>query len=144
MQCPSINHGGHTLGGALPYFPLRKKLIKQERQEEKDITTYASAIKTATMTNPIAPSLPYIDKDTHLKIYTCMMHAHIMNITGPGCYEEEPNATLTANKLPNIKIPKAPNSKKLIKILSSVGRLMDLMGSLLLFSETVPPCFHLA
>ena len=71
------------------------------------------------MINLTGPSLPHIHKDTHLKIYPCMLHAHIVNIIEPDCYEKELNATLTANKLPNIKIPTIPDSMKLINIMTS-------------------------
>ncbi len=47
-----------------------------------------------------------------------MIHAHIMNLTEPGCYERVLNSTFTANNLPNIKIPEAPDSRKLIKIMT--------------------------
>ncbi len=51
-----------------------------------------------------------ISKDEHLNIYSCMIHAHLMNVTEPGSYANELIATLKANSLPQINLPNTPNS----------------------------------
>ncbi|MPC59532.1 hypothetical protein E2C01_053556 [Portunus trituberculatus] len=93
----------------------KRKAIKQKREKDKDTNTYANIVKsTVSPWATTGSTTPPIDKDTHLKIYSCMIHAHTMNIIEPDCYEKELNATLTANNLPSIKIHHTPNSSKLL------------------------------
>lgn len=101
--------------------PMRKDIIRQKREKEKENKTYANVISHQSTPWNMAASPP-VNKETHLKIYACMLHAHILNITEPGCYEKELNSTLTANNLPTIKIPKTPDSNKFIKILTQEER----------------------
>ncbi len=97
--------------------PMRKTAIKEKREMNKNTNTYAGAAKNTASTQSFSAHTN-IDKDLHLKIYSCMLHAHIMNISEPGCFEAELNATFTANNLPTIKIPRTPKSDLLIKKLT--------------------------
>ena len=51
-----------------------------------------------------------------------MIHAHLMNVAEPGCYMTELKATLEANSLPSIKIPRMSNSTKLLSTLSQIEK----------------------
>ena len=96
---------------------IRKEAIKKKRQEEKEKLTYAQTTKPNTITaTHIGPT--QISRHSHLQIYSCMIHAHLMNVIEPGSYEMELNATLADNNLPTIKITKTPNSVKLLSILT--------------------------
>lgn len=64
-----------------------------------------------------------------------MIHAHLMNVVEPGSYEKELNATLKENKLPQIKIPKTPNSSKLLSLLADTEKL-SLMETEELLTDT--------
>ena len=55
-----------------------------------------------------------------------MIHAHLMNVIEPGNYEKELNATLIENNLPPIKIPKCPNSSKLLSVLADGEKLAEM------------------
>ncbi len=57
-----------------------------------------------------------------------MIHAHLMNVIEPGSYANELNATLKENSLPQINLPKNPNSTKLhLAILADGEKLVDMM-----------------
>ena len=72
---------------------IRKEAIKKKRQEEKEKLTYAQTTKPNTITaTHIGPT--QISRYSHLQIYSCMIHAHLMNVMEPGSYEMELNATL--------------------------------------------------
>lgn len=98
--------------------PARKEAIKKKRLEEREKTTYSQVTKTNTTINNRYNGITHINKEEHLKIYSCMIHAHLMNVIEPGSFEKELNATLKENNLPAIKIPNTPNSSKLLATLA--------------------------
>lgn len=98
--------------------PKRKIVISNKREARKNITSFSQAVTKSTTSMPSA--VPAFSNEAHLKIYTCMIHAHIVNIAEPGSYEKELNATLKANNLPMIKIPNNPPSSKFLNKLSQL------------------------
>ena len=98
--------------------PKRKEAVKKKRLEENNKTTYSQMIKTNSASANYNPGTTQINKEEHLKIYSCMLHAHLMNVIEPGSFEKELNATLKINNLPEIKIPTPPNSSKLLSTLA--------------------------
>ena len=102
----------------------RKEILKQKRKEETEQTklTYAgvtltqpqSVISHANMYGP-----PTITREDTLLINICVSHAHYVNASNPGSYEEELNRILTANKLPNVKIPSTPDSRKILSTIAN-------------------------
>lgn len=87
----------------------RKTILTNKRQNDNTNMTYSQVTKQVPDT-----SIPTMSNEAHLKIFTCMLHAHFQNMAEPGTYETELNNLLRANKLPPIKIPKNPASSKII------------------------------
>ena len=95
--------------------PIRKDVIKNKRlaQDKTTQITYSQATQKNTQ-NTTSNQSPNINNETHAKIFTCIIHAHLANIASPGSYEKELNSMLTLNNLPNIKAPSNPQSNKII------------------------------
>lgn len=93
--------------------PKRKEAITNKRKEDREQKeeTYTNVTKRS-INAPTPPTT--IPSDTHAKIFTCMMHAHFMNMANPGSYEEELNKILELNNLPTIKVPSNPPSASII------------------------------
>ena len=116
-----INCGGdhRTLANKCP---LRKKVNEEKRKEKlaAKTRTYSQAtqkpnpITLQNTTNP--PSWSFIDKDTNIKIASCMMHAHFLNSLNPGCFNEELNKLYKVNNLSSIIIPEDPPSRELLSL----------------------------
>ncbi len=100
----------------------RKEILTEKRRKETERSkqTYAGISSNATtharhtITQGPSYTAPTITREETLKINICIARAHYMNIENPGTYEEELNKILTLNKLPSIKIPSNPNSKKIL------------------------------
>lgn len=109
----------------------RKEVIKKMRQEEneKGENTYAQATKTLNDPDIANMGKLQIDKSAHMKIYSSLIHAHMMNVINPGSFESELNATLEINNLPTIKIPRVPNSAKLLATISNLESKTDGMDT---------------
>ncbi|MPC48298.1 hypothetical protein E2C01_042066 [Portunus trituberculatus] len=101
---------------------LRKDGIKKKREEEKNRGTYSEITKMNANPINITTPTPLITREEHLKIYSCVMNAHFMNVSDPGCYEKELNTLLADNNLPPIKISKTPNSSKLLAMIVDVEK----------------------
>lgn len=80
--------------------------MKNKRGDKKS-RIYSLTVKTSTT----ATTTP-IDKESHLKIFTRIMHAHIMNVREPGAYATEPEI-LQLNNLPCISAPHNPPLQKI-------------------------------
>lgn len=93
---------------------LKKGSDKKEKRRREGKNNIRSNNKNANSTNNNTTTTP-VNKE-HLNIYSCMIHAHLMNVIEPGSYEAELNATLKENNLPPIKIPKNPNSSKPLSV----------------------------
>ena len=116
-----INCGGdhRTLANKCPV----RKRVKEEKRKEKQAAktrTYSQATQQpnpATHQSTINPtSWSFADKDTNIKIASCMMHAHFLNSLNPGCFNEELNKLYKANNLPSIIIPEDPPSKEILNL----------------------------
>lgn len=83
--------------------------MKNKRGDKKS-RIYSLTVKTSTT----ATTTP-IDKESHLKIFTRIMHAHIMNVREPGAYATEPEI-LQLNNLPCISAPHNPPLQKITEI----------------------------
>ncbi len=93
----------------------RKKAVNNKRQSNTPHSsggTYSGKLKA----NNVQTQSINIDSETPVKILTCMIHAHLLNIANPGSYGKELNSTLKANNLPGIIVPTNPDSSKIINI----------------------------
>ena len=99
--------------------PKRKEIIKNKRDEVKDNKSYSQAVKTNTNTAVTNTATP-VDKEIHTKIFTCIMHAHVMNMAEPGTYAIELNKILKLNNLPCINAPQNPPSKKIFTTVTQI------------------------
>ena len=93
--------------------PMRKK-AKEEKRREKQTTTYSQI----TQNNPTQniPKVNLIDRETNLKIHSCMTHAHYLNSVNPGTFNIELQKLYKANNLPTIIIPEDPPSKLILNL----------------------------
>lgn len=99
--------------------PLRKEIINLKRNAgESNPTSYKEAAKHS-MPNQAAANPGTITTEIHLTIFTCMLHAHFVNIANPGTYSTVLNKTLKLNDLPEIKIPDDPPSEQIIGAFSN-------------------------
>ena len=104
---------------------MRKDAIKKKRNEEK--VTYSETLKTNITPNVQPLGLMPTHDNVYIIIYSCMIHTHLMNVIEPGCYEEELKATLKENNLPSIKIPRVPDSSKLLSTLANLETRTNVM-----------------
>lgn len=131
-QCINCGENHRTLSMRCK---MRKDVIKMKREEEKETASYSQITKTNNIPTMNNSTSTQISREDHFKIYSCMIHAHLMNVVEPGSYEKELNATLKENKLPQIKIPKTPNSSKLLSLLADTEKL-SLMETEELLTDT--------
>lgn len=104
--------------------PKRKEIINNKKKQDRDSQTesYNTVAKKniGTRQTDIAAqaiaSTNSIKPDIHTKIFTCIMHAHVVNIANPGSYEEELKKMLKMNNLITIKAPSNPPSAKILNI----------------------------
>lgn len=100
--------------------PKRKEIINKKRKEgDNNTKNYSEAVIKNTQIT--IPSQPIINTETHLKIYSCMLHAHFQNASKPGTYSTELNKLFRANNLPEIIIPSEPDSDKIISAITRTG-----------------------
>lgn len=100
---------------------------QEKKNAEKEAATNAQITKTNIAAGNFIPPTTQISNEAHLKIYSCMIHTHLMNATEPGNSEKELQATLKENGLPVIKIPKVPDSAKLLSALSQMKKIGGVM-----------------
>ena len=127
-KCINCNEDHRTLSMKCP---KRKDVIKKLREEEqeKGKNSYAQTTKTIKDPDIAGVGKIQIDKISHMKIYSSMIHAHMMNVIEPGCFESELKATFEINNLPAIKIPRAPNSVKLLATMTELEKKTDVMDT---------------
>lgn len=66
--------------------PKKKELINNKRKEAEN-KTYANITGGGIITNSGKANPPNIDNNTHTKIFTIMLNAHLINTANPGTYE---------------------------------------------------------
>lgn len=88
-------------------YPKRKEILNDKREKEKVTKTYSQTVMNTTKTSPTS-----IDREVRVKIFTCIMHLQLMNITELGTYAKELNKTLTRNNLPKINAQHNPRSEQ--------------------------------
>lgn len=99
--------------------PERKEIINQKRKEsENSPKTHKEAITKNTVAAQLTISQTPDTTDT-LNFFSCMMHAHLLNIGSPGSYNYELKKIFKLNNLPEIKMPEEPNSYKIIGAFAS-------------------------
>lgn len=97
--------------------PKRKEVVNGKRKEEREEkkTGYSAAAKKNIQGAPtVASGQNLAIPKTHNTILQCMLHAHYINMTYPGSYEEEVNIMFKSNNLPTLKVPKDPPSAAII------------------------------
>lgn len=104
--------------------PKRKEIINNKRKEEENRqnNTYSNIVKSATINIPQGTQQPPIRPETHSTIFSCMMHAHLVNMAKPGTYEIELNKMLKLNNLPPIRTPANPPSKLILDAYYGTGQ----------------------
>lgn len=108
--------------------PLRKEIIKKNKKENSKMNTATYSQITgqnmqapkSQQTNTSTINIPQMS-ESFSKIFTCMMHAHLLNMAEPGCYNEVLNSMLTKNNLPKVIAPNNPPSAKIINNLSETN-----------------------
>lgn len=103
-------HGEHR---TLAYkCPTRKKAAEAVK-EKKKTTTHASYSRAAS-SQPVHAE-PLFSSEAANKILTCLLQAHLMNTSEPGCFQTVLNDMLERNGLPKVVAPDNPESFKLLR-----------------------------
>lgn len=99
----------------------RKEIIKQKKEENKTKSqnTYSTITTSNSMQIISSTGNMNFNNDAALKTLNCILHAHVANIQTPGTYQEALNMMLTANDLPQVKVPFTPDSEKIINLPST-------------------------
>ena len=99
--------------------PLRKKIIEEKKKEAQTTSaTYSQVTQNNTAYKQNQFSL--IDKETNIKIQSCMNHAHYLNAINPGTFNAELQKLYKANGLPTIIIPEDPPSRQILNLNSQI------------------------
>lgn len=99
--------------------PDRKTIEKNKKNEKKARKERTYSNIASTNTNPAATQQNQntnINTDSSLKIMTCILLAHGINIEYPDSFEEALNTHLQANNLPKVKVPITPNSRVIFNL----------------------------
>lgn len=79
--------------------PPKKTIIENKSKRKKKQETYAK-IATSNHQEYTTPKINQIMSDkTNLSVIALFMHAHLMNIINPSCFEIELNKVLKMNGL---------------------------------------------
>ncbi len=105
--------------------PQRKKALEEKRQQLKNNNSTKTYSNVTSANKSMAPlnlpaSTPTIEKETAAKLMACLMHAHLINSTNPGTYNDEFNRALKLNNLPPIILPNNPPSKQIVNLTKEV------------------------
>lgn len=77
-------------------------------------SNYNDVTKKTIIPRQAPPPQGKMTTNMQAKTYTCMLHAHFLNIATLGSYKEESNKVLKLNNLPEIKIPSTPPSHNFV------------------------------
>lgn len=110
-QCVNCSGPHRTLAYKCPH---RKQAVEKTKEMKK--ATETKSYSAAVSTHPITTTTNDVfSPEAANKILTCLLQAHLMNTSDPGCFETVLNSWLEMNNLPTIVAPKNPESFKLLR-----------------------------